>query len=332
MMKTPDLADLLPRFFSEYLIEQRNVSPCTVAAYRDTFRLFLRFLNGSRRIVPAQLPLQIVTAERVLAFLAWLEKERHNSIRSRNARLAALRSLIHYLSDLLGPELPAPTRRILAIPSKRHDRVVLGFLTRKEIQALLDATGPTWTGRRDRLLFLLLYNTGARVSEIIAARVRDVQATQGRQIQLHGKGRKQRVVPLWPETQKQIRHWIKENSLAADAPLLPNRFGQPLTRSGVAGQLRYWLRQAAAHAPSLNERRISPHTFRHTTAMHLLHAAVAPEVIALWLGHESPNTTHLYVEADLEMKRRTLDSVQPPKNKRRTVRPNDPLMRFLENL
>lgn len=289
-------------------------------------------MNGTRRTAPAKLPLQTVTAERVLAFLAWLEKDRHNSIRSRNARLAALRSLIHYLSDLLGPELPAPTRRILAIPSKRHGRAILGFLTRPEVQALLDATGPSWTGRRDRLLFLLLYNTGARVSEIIAARVRDVEAAQGRQIQLHGKGRKQRVVPLWPETQKQIRHWIKENALAADAPLLPNRFGQPLTRSGVAGQLRYWLRQAAAHTPSLKRHRISPHTFRHTTAMHLLQAAVAPEVIALWLGHESPNTTHLYVEADLEMKRRTLDAVQPPKNKRRAAKPDNALLRFLESL
>jgi integrase/recombinase XerD len=331
-MKTLDLADLLPRFFSEYLIQQRNVSPCTVAAYRDTFRLFLRFLNGSRRSAPAQLPLHTLTAERVLSFLAWLEKDRHNSIRSRNARLAAMRSLIHYLSDLLGSELPAPTRRILAIPSKRHSMAILGFLTRPEIQALLDATGPSWTGRRDRLLFLLLYNTGARVSEIIAARVRDVQATQSHQIQLHGKGRKQRVVPLWPETQKQLRCWIKENALAADSPLLPNRFGQPLTRSGVAAQLRHWLRHAAPHAPSLNHRRISPHTIRHTTAMHLLQAAVAPEVIALWLGHESPSTTHLYVEADIEMKRRILNTVQTPKSKRRSVRPNDALLRFLENL
>jgi integrase/recombinase XerD len=331
-MTTPDLGDLLPRFFSEHLVQQRNVSPCTVAAYRDTFRLFLRFLHGNRRTAPAQLPLQTLTAEGVLAFLAWLEKDRHNSIRSRNARLAALRSFVHYLSNLLGPELTAPTRRILAIPSKRHSRPVVGFLTRQEVQALLDATDQSWTGRRDRLLFLLLYNTGARVSEIIATRVRDVQAAQCHQIELHGKGRKHRVVPLWPQTQRQLRHWIKTNALAAEAPLLPNRFGQPLTRSGIACQLRYWLRQAASRIPSLNRRHLSPHTFRHTTAMHLLQAAVAPEVIALWLGHESPNTTHLYVEADLEMKRRTLDAMQAPKNKRRSARHDNALLRFLENL
>lgn len=331
-MNTLDLVDLLPRFFSEHLIHQRNVSPCTVAAYRDTFRLFLRFLNGARRTAPAQLPLDAVTAQSVLAFLAHLEEVRHNSIRSRNARLAALRSFVHYLSDLLGPELPAHTRRILAIPNKRHHRTVLGFLTQQEVQALLDATDQSWTGRRDRLLFLLLYNTGARVSEMIAARVRDVQATQCRQIELHGKGRKHRVVPLWPQTQKHLRHWIKENALCADAPILPNRFGQPLTRSGAACQLRYWLRKAASYTPSLNHRRISLHTFRHTTAMHLLQAAVAPEVIALWLGHESPNTTHLYVEADLEMKRRTLDAIQPPRNRRRSVGRSDALLRFLENL
>lgn len=331
-MKTADLAELLPRFFSEYLIHQRNVSACTIAAYRDSFRLFLRFLQGARRSAPAELRLETVTAESVLAFLTYLEEHRHNSIRTRNARLAALRCFVHYLGDLLGPELPAPTRRILAIPSKRHHRPILGFLTRQEVQALLDATGASWTGRRDRLLFLLLYNTGARVSEIISARVRDVQAAPCRQIELQGKGRKHRVVPLWPETQKQLRHWIKDNALAADAPILPNRFGQPLTRSGVTCQLRYWLCRATPHTPSLAKRRISPHTFRHTTAMHLLQAAVAPEIIALWLGHESPNTTHLYVEADLEMKRRTLDAMQAPKNRRRTVRPNDALLRFLENL
>jgi integrase/recombinase XerD len=330
-MKTPDLATLLPRFFSGHLIQQRNVSPCTVSAYRDTFRLFLRFLKTARKAA-ALLPLEAVTAESVLAFLSHLEKARGNSARSRNARLAAIRSFIHYVSDLLGPELPAATRRILAIPAKRHCRPVLGFLTRQEVQAILDATDHSWTGRRDRLLFLLLYNTGARVSEIVAARVRDVQARECRQIELKGKGRKHRIVPLWPETQKHLRHWIKTNAPAAEAPLLSNRFGQTLTRSGVACQLRVRLRKAAQNMPELKNRCISPHTFRHTTAMHLLQASVAPEIIALWLGHESPHTTHLYVEADMETKRRALEVMNPPRPKRPSVKQDDALLRFLENL
>ena len=331
-MKTTDLASLLPRFFTEHLVEQRNVSPCTVAAYRDTFRLLLRFIQRSRRAKPAELPLQVLTPTSVLAFLSHLESERGNTIRSRNARLAAIRSFLHYASDLLGTELPEATRRILSIPWKRQIQPLLGYLSREEVQVILAATDNTWTGRRDRLLFQLLYNTGARVSEITAVRVRDVLTADGAQIQLHGKGRKQRIVPLWRQTQSQVRRWIKENQLAPEAPLLPNRFGQPLSRSGVAWQLRRWLCQAAIKTPSLHRRHISPHTFRHTIAMHLLQSGVAPEIIALWLGHESPNTTHLYVEADLEMKRKTLDKLTPTRTKRPGAQPSDQLLHFLNQL
>jgi integrase len=261
-----------------------------------------------------------------------LEQKRGNAIRSRNARLAAIRSFLHYASDLLGPDLPELTRRILAIPLKRHTRPMLGFLTREEIEAILAATDCSWTGRRDQLLFQLLYNTGARVSEIIAVRVRDVVSGDCRQIQLHGKGRKDRIVPLWPQTQKQVRRWIKDNDMKPDAPLLPNRYGQPLTRSGVAWQLKRRLRQAVSRAPSLDRRRISAHTFRHTIAMHLLQAGIAPEIIALWLGHESPVTTHFYVEADLEMKQRTLEKLTPVKVKHNAFEPTDELLRFLNQL
>jgi site-specific recombinase XerD len=329
-MKTPDLAHILPRFFTEHLVEQRNVSPRTVAAYRDTFRLLLRFLQRSHRSKRSAwtFSFDALTASNVLAFLSHLEQERRNSIRSRNARLAAIRSFLHYASDLLGPELPEQTRRVLSIPWKRHTQPLLGFLSREEVQAILGATDSSWTGRRDQLLFQLLYNTGARVSELTSARVRDVLVSDGSQIQLHGKGRKTRVVPLWRQTQKQVRHWIKVNNLTPDAPLLPNRFGQPMSRSGVAWQLR----KAVGQVPSLLKRRISPHTFRHTIAMHLLQSGVAPEIIALWLGHESPNTTHLYVEADLEMKRRTLDKISPIPARRKRAKQSDQLLNFLDKL
>jgi len=329
-MKTSDLGQLLPRYFTEHLVGQRDLSTNTVAAYRDTFRLFLRFLCRKRQTAPSMLPLNALNADTVLAFLGHLEAERHNSPRSRNARLAAIRSFVGYLSDLLGPTLPESTRRILTIRSKRHTRRMVGFITRPEITALLRAKDESWTGRRNHLLLLLLYNTGARVSEITGVRVRDVQAGDCRQVLLHGKGRKERAVPLWAETRRALRRWIAENRLTDDAPLLSNRFGRPLTRSGVAWQLQVILRHARKTVASVSQTKISPHIVRHTTAMHLLQSGVAHELISLWLGHESPETTHGYVEADLEMKRRTLAALDPPRS-RRTSRPKkDPLIRFLE--
>jgi site-specific recombinase XerD len=329
-MKPPDLGRLVPRFFTEHLVQQRNLSANTVAAYRDTFRLLLRFLCRTRRITPSMLPLTALDADAVLAFLRHLETDRQNTPRSRNARLAAIRSFIHYLSDLLGPTLPETTRRVLAIPSKRHTRRMVGFLTRPEIAALLSMADDSWTGRRNHLLLLLLYNTGARVSEITAVRVRDVRSTDCRHVLLHGKGRKERTVPLWAETRRTLRRWLSENELLEDAPLLPNRFGQALTRSGVAWQLRVLLARVQKLEPSFSRRQISPHIIRHTTAMHLLQSGVAHELIALWLGHEGPETTHLYVEADLEMKRRTLEAITPPQTRRSSPSAADPLLRFLE--
>ena len=264
-MKIPRLADLLTHYFSEHLRQHRNVSPHTIAAYRDAFRLLLRFFKQAYRTPPASLELRELTAPRVLAFLAHLEEARHNGVRSRNARLAAIHAFVHYAEDRLGPDLPTLTHRILAIPLKRHTKPVLGFLTRPEIEVLLAATGQDWTGRRDHLLFLLLYNTGARVSEVLDLRVRNVLTADYRHVLLHGKGRKERTVPLWRSTQTRLRRWIKENDLLPDAPLLPNRFGQPLTRSGAAWQLRQLVRRATKQMPSLQQRRLSLHTFRNAS-------------------------------------------------------------------
>jgi len=219
-----------------------------------------------------------------------------------------------------------------SIPPKRHTRPVLGFLTRPELEAILGAADDSWSGQRDHLLFLLLYNTGARVSEILGLRVRDVLATGSRHLALHGKGRKERTVPLWRSTQTRLRQWIKANHLESNAPLLPNRFGQPLTRSGAAWQLRRLVQRAAKRVSSLQQRRITPHTLRHTTAMHLLQEGITPEIIALWLGHESLNTTHDYVEADLDMKRKALDLLGPPKRQGTSKLPDDQLLRFLDSL
>jgi len=331
-MKSPDLSEWIQRYFQEYLVRQRNVSPATVAAYRDTFRLLLQYWRQQRRQDLATLSLESLTPNTVLSFLNHLEENRGNTIRTRNARLAALRSFVHYLTDWFGPELPAATRRVLTIPFKRQVKPLIGFLTRPEIEALLAATADTWTGRRDHLLLLLLYNTGARISELLALRVQHVLGPQAKQVELQGKGRKHRTLPLWRQTQRLLRQWIRQNQLAPPMPLLPNRYGEPLTRFGAFRQIRKLVQRALAKQPTLSQRPISPHLLRHASAMRMLEAGITPEVIALWLGHESFNTTHQYVEANLAMKKQALDKIVPPKIKAHRFRPDDTLLRFLESL
>ena len=279
----------------------------------------------------ASFSLEILTPDTVLRFLAHLEQQRGNCVRTRNARLAAIRSFVHYLSDWLGPELPPALPRILGIPFKRHVQRLVGFLSRQEVEAILAVTDQSWTGQRDHLLFLLLFNTGARISEILTLKVSDVSVAE-RHIELLGKGRKQRRVPLWPQTQKRLRRWLKDNRWPPEAPLLPNRFGQRLTRAGAAYQLQKLVARASAQMPALTKHRVSPHSFRHATAMALLEAQVPMEVIALYLGHENPKTTHLYVEASLAMKKEALAKVDPPRGKPFGLRLGEADLRFLENL
>jgi site-specific recombinase XerD len=220
----------------------------------------------------------------------------------------------------------------MAIPLKRFARPLLGLLSESEMQALLQAMDNSWSGRRDHLLFLFLYNTGARVSEALSVRVQDVQRDDYRAVQLLGKGRKQRTVPLWKETARHIRAWLKLADLKPDQPLLPNRFGKPMTRTAVQQRLQLHVQTAQANCPSLRRRRISPHTIRHATAMILLQSGIAPPVIALWLGHEDPATTHQYIEADLLMKEKALRRLQPPKERHARFKPRADLLNFLDSL
>ncbi|MBK8337662.1 MAG: tyrosine-type recombinase/integrase [Sterolibacteriaceae bacterium] len=327
-----DFASLIQRFFGERLIQQQNASPRTVASYRDSFRLLLTYAERERGKPPAKLTLGDFDATLVLDFLAYLETERHNTVRSRNARLAAVRAFAHYVALQFPPALQL-AQQILAIPMKRFERPMLGFLTRDEIQAVLAAPDAgTWCGRRDRVMFALLYNTGARVSEMIGIRVADVTLAATSSVRLHGKGRKQRTVPLWKETATEIRHWLQYADLRADQSLVPNRSGLPMTRTNVADRLTLAVTAATNQCPQLAGRAISPHSLRHTTAMHLLQAGVDITVIALWLGHESPVTTHGYVEADLAMKERALATIAPPETKRKRYRPSDAVLKFLESL
>lgn len=327
-----DLPPLLRDFFSQRLMAQRGASPKTVASYRDAFRLLLSFAEKRLKRPPATMSVDDLDAPLVLTFLDHLERDRGNSARSRNARLAAIRSFVRYAS-LREPQTLLNAQRILAIPMKRFDRPMMGFLSSEEMQAVLAAPDDsTWSGRRDRVLLATLYNTGARVSEIVNLRRADLQLDRTSSVRVRGKGRKERMLPLWKNTAAALKKWLPRIAPSSDAPLFPNRAGNPLTRSGVEHRLDVAVARAAASCPSLRARRVSPHTIRHTTAMHLLQSGVREEEIALWLGHEDPSTTHHYVEADLAMKERALSKVQQPQIRTTRYRPSDRLLVFLESL
>jgi site-specific recombinase XerD len=278
------------------------------------------------------LTLEDLTVSNLLAFLQHLQQERGNCTRTVNCRLAALRCFFHYAGARLGPDAIAQVQRVRSIPFKRFTRPLLGYLSEHEIRAILQVSGDSWTGRRDHLLFRFLYNTGARVSEATSVRVEDVQTHDYRAVQLHGKGRKQRVVPLWKETTHHIRAWLKNTALKPEQPLFPNRFGSAMTRTAVQQRLRLCVKSAEPTCRSLARQRISPHTIRHTTAMHLLQSGVAAPVIALWLGHEDIATTHQYIEADLAMKEAALKHISSPKKKYRRYKPTPSLIKFLNSL
>ena len=323
---------LLQDFFHQRLVAQRGASAQTIASYRDAFELFLRYAEQRTGRPPSALTLEDLDAPMVLAFLDHLETTRANSPRTRNLRLTALRSFLRYASVRDPTALPV-AQRVLAIPSKRFDRPILGFLSREEVQALLAAPDRTrWSGQRDAVLLAVPYNSGARVSELTGLRIADVLLDRAAALHLHGKGRKERVVPLWKSTAAQLRAWLPRIDRSPDRPVFPNRCGTPLSRSGVADRLRVALSTAAKRCPSLAARRVSPHTLRHTTAMHLLQSGVDITVIAMWLGHEDPATTHLYVEADLAMKEAALRHLQDPAPGPLRFRAADRLLAFLEAL
>jgi integrase/recombinase XerD len=323
---------LVQDFFQRRLVAERAVSAHTVASYRDAFTLFLRYVEQQTGRPASALTLPDLSAPVVLAFLDSLESGRHNSPRTRNLRLTAIRSFMRYASVRDPTSLPV-AQRVLAIATKRVDHPILGFLSREEMQAVLDAPNrTTWSGHRDSAMFAVLYNTGARVSEITRVRVADLLVDRAAAIHLHGKGRKERVVPLWKSTAAQVRDWVARIDRSAQAPLFPNRAGRPLSRSGVEYRLRIAIAKASKRCPSLAGRSISPHTVRHSTAMHLLQSGVDITTIALWLGHEDPATTHGYIEADLAMKEAALQRVDPPTNRPVRFKARDRLLAFLEKL
>jgi site-specific recombinase XerD len=319
-------------FFTEYLTQQRAMSPQTVATYRDAFVLFLEFATAQLHKQPTRMGLQDITPALILAFLDHLERDRGNAARTRNARLAALRAFMKFAGHRDVGALHV-VEQALGVPMKHFERPMLGFLAREEMLAIIGKPGPSWTSQRDHLLLHMLYNTGARVSEIISVRLADVVLDGAACVHLHGKGRKQRTLPLWRSTVKAVRAWLRVNpELVSASALLPNRDGHPMTRSNAAQRLALAVAAATPAMPSLRERRISLHTVRHTTAMHLLQSGERIDGVALWLGHESPTTTHQYTQADLATKEKALAKLQDPNTAAKRFKATDSLLEFLKTL
>lgn len=326
------LGKLIQDFFNKRLLQQRQVSRQTILSYRDTFRLLLGFAEKFLKKSITNLDLSHLDAPLILAFLDYLEADRKNSIRSRNSRLAAIRSFFNY-AILQEPSAMPEIKRVLAIPMKRFVKPIVNFLSKAEIEAIINAPDKrTQSGQRDRILWLLLYNTGARVSEILNIRRKDVEVSGFKTLHLTGKGRKERVIPLWKRTTKHLQSWLAQIEVLPQQTIFTNRFGDMMTRSGIEKRLRVSVKIAEKNCPSLKNKRVSPHTIRHTTAMHLLQSGVDLSVIAIWLGHESISTTHTYLQADMAMKEKALAKLQAPDIKNIRYKAPKELLSFLNNL
>ncbi len=325
------LAPLLQTFFTERLQKQRGASSHTVAAYRDTFKLLLRFAKQRLAKEPTDLLMADLNASLIATFLDHLEAHRHNRVRTRNARLAAIRSFFRFAAIHL-PDHLAQIQRILAIPQKRAERTVVGFLTRPEIEAVLAAPDrTTWVGRRDATLLVLAIHTGLRVSEIVGLRVRDIVLGPGAHVRCQGKGRKERCTPLRGAVPA-VRDWLREQPFGPTDFVFPSRRGGSLSRDAVESLVHKYTQLASTRCPSLRGKRVTPHVLRHTTAVELLRGGNDATVVALYLGHESVETTRIYLDADLTLKEQALARAAPPSIGRRRFQPGDALLAYLTSL
>lgn len=326
------LAPTLQAFFTERLLRQRQASPNTITAYRDTLRMLLGYVTTRTGVPPSRLDISQLDAPMISAFLDHLERERGNSVRTRNARLSAIHSLFRFAA-LAHPEHADSIARVLAIPPKRFDRALIAYLTEDEVDALLAACDlDTWTGRRDHAFLLLAVQTGLRISELISLTPHDVHLGAGAHVACHGKGRKDRITPLTQTTVTALRAWITELGARPDNPLFPSRRGSRLSRDAIEHRLAHYTAKASSTCPSLQGKTITAHVLRHTTAMRLLHAGVDTSVIALWLGHVSVETTQIYLHADMTLKEKALARTSQPHEQESRYRPTDSLITWLETL
>ena len=326
------IAPTLQAFFTDRLTKQLHASPRTIASYRDSLRLLLCFANDRTAIAPAALDWDDLDEPLITAFLDHLETDRHNSPRTRNLRLTAIRALLRYAA-LRHPEHAAVIARVLSIPAKRFDRRIVTFLTAKESVALIDAApGSRWEGRRDRAMLTLAIHAGLRVSELIAVNCADIELGTGAHVRVEGKGRKQRAVPLTKDAQAVLAVWLDERAGRSDDPLFPTCTGRRLTRDAVERRVATHAATAAQRCPSLAAKRVHPHVLRHSCAMSLLQARVDSTVIALWLGHADTGSTQQYIHADMTIKERALALLTPPTATPGRYTPTDEVLAYLDSL
>ena len=326
------LAPTLQAFFTDRLANQRGASSHTVAAYRDTFRLLLAFTADRTRKPPSQLDIGDLDAATIGAFLEHLERDRANSVRTRNSRLAAIHSLFAYAA-LRHPEHAASIQRVLAIPAKRFDRNLVTYLTDLEVDAVLASCDQkTWTGRRDHTMILLTIQTGLRISELARLTIADITIGTGAHVHTIGKGRKERRTPLLPQTGAALRAWLTERQGIPTDPLFPTVTGRHLSRDAIAHRVALYVTKANSTCPSIRAKHVTTHTLRHTAAMRLLLSGVDVTVIALWLGHEQVTTTNIYLHADMTMKERAIQRTTPPNTTPGRYHAPDTLLAFLEAL
>jgi integrase/recombinase XerD len=332
-MTAPTLTSLLQGFFTERLVRQLQASPQTVSAYRDAIRLLLLFAARKTRKSPSRLTIDDIDAVTVGAFLRHLDDERHNSTATRNARLAAIHSFYRYAWPLL-PDRAHTASQVLAIPQRRHDRAIVTYLTGPETDALLSAPDrATWHGRRDHALLLTAVQTGLRLSELTGLTMQDVTTTTpGAAVRTTGKGRRERATPLTRQTVAVLRAWLPEAGPSPASPVFPTRRGTAMSADAVQRLVARHAAAAARDCPSIISKHVTPHTLRHTAAMALMNAGVDTSVIALWLGHQSAVTTHIYLHADMTIKERALARVPAANTTPGRYRPADDLIGFLEQL
>ena len=332
MITPASFAPLLERFFTHRLMQQRQASPHTVGSYRDTFRQLLKFTQQRLHKAPSNLAFEQIDAPLIVAFLDHLEKNQGLSTRSRNLRLTAIHSFFRYAA-LEMPAHSAQIQRVLAIPSKRFTRALVHFLSRPEVDALLAAPDrQTWRGRRDHAFILMAAQTGLRLSEMTGLQRQDILLGTGAHVRVIGKGRKERCTPLAKPTVSALKAWLREPQRGSQQTVFPNARGERLTVHGVQYMLSKHSATASRSCPSLKQKRVTVHVLRHTVAMDLLQEGVDRAVIALWLGHESVETTQMYLEATLAMKEKALAKTAPPNSTPSRYRPDDQLLHFLNGL
>jgi site-specific recombinase XerD len=326
------LPSLVQAFFMDRLMQQRQASPHTVASYRDTFRLLLQYAQQRLGKAPSNMTVPDLDTPLLGAFLNHLERDRKNSARSRNVRLAAIHSFFRYVA-LHAPEYSAVAQRVLAMPSKRYSRCPIAFLTPVEVDALLAAPDLTsWSGRRDRALLMLAVQTGLRAAELTGLRCEDIVLGSGAHVRCEGKGRKSRCTPLGRDTVLVLRSWLRERQGQPLEPVFATSRGTALSHDALQHMLDKHLPTARRQCPSLTRKRVTPHVLRHTLAMDLLHHGAEQTVIALWLGHESPETTSVYIHADMKLKERALANTTAKNVPIPRYRPSDRIMDFLKGL